>query len=306
MDQRVPVAIVTDSGTSLPAHIVERYQISVVPFYVHVGTHTYRDGVDLTPPAFFAMLRAQEEPDVSTSVPSVGQFVEVYEKVAEWADAILSIHLTSEQSGTHDTAQLAAKESPVPITVLDTETTAMGEGFVVLEAARAAQERAPLEEIVAKARTMLPSVGVIALLEDVGYAVRGGRLASAARLLGSVLRIQPLVQVSGNKVGLAGQARRRRSGLEQLKNRILQLAGDAPAHLTVHYAEDRAEGEGLLETLKQQLNCVEAYLTHIPVALGAHAGPGSIGVSYYVEGGLQTEERAGIRKRLTSLLRDED
>lgn len=306
MDPRVPVAIVTDTGTSLPADLIEQYQISVVPFYVHVGTHTYRDGVDLTPPAFFAMLRAQEEPDVSTSVPSVGQFIEVYERVAERARAILSIHIAGKQSGTCDTARLAAKESPVPVTVIDTETTAMGEGFVVLEAARAAQERVPLEKIVRNARAMLPSVGVIALLENVGYAVRGGRLASAARLLGSVLRIQPLVQVSGNKVGLVGQARRRRGGLEQLKNRILQLAGDAPAHLTVHYAEDRDEGESLLETLKQQINCVETYLTHIPVALGAHAGPGSIGVSYYVEGGLQTEGRAGIRERLTSLLRDED
>ncbi len=305
MDQRVPVAIVTDSGTSLPADLVERYQISVLPFYVHVGTHTYRDGVDLTPPAFFAMLRAQEAPDVSTSVPSVGQFLEVYERIAERARAILSIHIAGKQSGTCDTACLAAEESPVPVTVIDTETTAMGEGFVVLEAARVAQERAPLEEIVEKVRAMLPSVGVIALLEDVGYAVRGGRLASAARLLGSVLHIQPLVQVSGNKVVLVGQARRRRGGLEQLKNRILQLAGDAPVHLTVHYAEDRDEGEGLLETLKQQINCVETYLTHIPVALGAHAGPGSIGVSYYVEGGLQIEERPGIRERLTSLLKDD-
>ncbi len=303
MDQREPVAIVTDSGTSLPAELIEAYQISVVPFYVHVGTHTYRDGIDITPETFFAMLRAQAEPDVSTSVPSVGQFLEIYKQVAERARAIVSIHIAGKQSGTCDTARLAAKESRVPVTIVDTETTAMGEGFVVLEAARAAQQRAPLEEIVAKARSMLPSVGVIALLEDVGYAVRGGRLASAARLLGSVLRIQPLVQVSGNKVSLIGQARRRKGGLEQLKNRIVQLAGNAPTHLTVHYAENKAEGESLLETLKQQLNCVEVYLTHIPVALGAHAGPGSVGVSYYVEGGLQREERAGIRERLTSLLK---
>ena len=305
MNQQTPVAIVTDSGTSLPAAIVEQYDIRIVPFYVHVGTHTYRDGVDITPATFFAMLRAQDGPDVSTSVPSVGQFLEVYQEAARWARAIVSIHIAGGQSGTCDTARLAARESPIPVTIIDTETIAMGEGFVVLEAARAAHQGASLDEIVEQAEAMLPGVGVAALLEDVGYAVRGGRLASAARLLSSVLRIQPLIQVSGDKVRLIGQARRRQRGREQLQGHIVQLAGGAPTHLTVHYAEDRAEGARLLETLKTQINCVEAYLTHVPVALGAHAGPGSIGVSYYVEGGVQTPERAGLRERLTALLREE-
>jgi DegV family protein with EDD domain len=305
MNQRVPVAIVTDTGTSLPPDLIDQYEISVVPFYVQVGDHTYRDGVDITPPTFFAMLRAQEEPDVSTSVPSVGRFLEVYEQLAERARAVVSIHIAGEQSGTCDTARLAAKESPIPVTVIDTETIAMGEGFVVLEAARAAQHHASLDEIVAKARAMLPGVGVMALLEDVGYAIRGGRLASAARLLGSMLRIQPLIQVSGNKVSVIGQARRRSRGLQQLADRIVRVAGSAPAHLTVHYAEDEAEGQTLLETLKERLNCVETYLSHVPVALGAHAGPGSLGVSYYIEGGVQTTGRAGLRERLTSLLGEE-
>ncbi|MGC9398174.1 MAG: DegV family protein [Anaerolineae bacterium] len=301
MDQHASVAIVTDSGTSLPPDLLERYGVTIVPFDVHLGNHTYRDGVDITPETFFAMLRAQQEPDVSTSVPSVGQFLEVYRKAARWAQAIVSIHIAGAQSGTCDTARLAARESPIPVTVIDTETTAMAEGFVVLEAARAAEAGRSPEEVAEVARSVVPCVDLIALLKDVGYAVRGGRLASAARLLGSLLKIQPLVRVANNKVSLVGQVRRRASGLKQVEARVVHNAGDRPTHVVVH-AEEQEEGQRLLESLCSQINCVESYLTPVPVALGAHAGPGAIGVGYYVEGGLVSAEKPGLRERLTALL----
>ncbi len=308
MSQAAPIAIVTDSGTSLPAELLEAYNIHVLPFFVHLGDKIYRDNVDIDADAFFAALRAQEEPQVSTSVPPVGEFTVLYEQLATWAQGIVSIHIAGAQSGTCNTARLAAEECPVPVEVIDTETTGMAEGFVVLEAARAALEGLSLSEVVERARATVPRVDLIALLETVGYAVRGGRLASAARLLGNLLNIQPLVRVRDNQVSIVGQVRRRTRGLQQLVERVKRQVQDAPVHLAVHYTEDEAEGRRLLERLEAELTCVETYLVRVPIALGAHAGPGAIGVGYYGEGAVEMEEGRlkALRERLSSLLGDSE
>ncbi len=280
-----PVAIVTDSAAGIPPELLARYAISTVSFHVRVGAQTYRDGIDIQPDTFFRLLRQQSEPDVSTGVPSVEAFLETYRRCAEWARSIVSIHLAGAQSAICDTARSAAAESPIPVVVVDSGTTAMGEGFVALEAARAAQQGADLDAVVRRAHEVACNVGLYALLESVTYAVKGGRLARAARLLGSFLNIQPLVRVADNAVDLIGQVRRRSQGIEQLIAKVVERVGDRPVHLTIHYAENEAEARAVLESLQRRLHCVEAYLNFVPVALGAHAGPGSLGIAYYVEMG---------------------
>jgi DegV family protein with EDD domain len=291
-----PIAIVTDSASAIPAHLLQQYRIGVVPFYVQMGKDSYHSGVDLQPDAFFKRLRAEPELNVGTAVPPVAAFVDMYAKLAEWAKAIVSIHVAGKQSGTFNTATIASRESPIPVIVLDSETTAMGEGFVALEAAREAAQGSPLETVVEKARSMIPNVGVIALLENINYVIKGGRLSGAARAVGDFLKIQPLVRVQENRVSLSGQARRRSKGVRNLIEKIVDQVQDDPAHLTVHYAEDEAEGHSVLEKLKARLNCVEHYLTRIPIELGVHAGPGSLGVSYYVE-----RENLNIKEQLSKL-----
>jgi len=278
-----PVAIVTDSAAGIPSELLAAYAISVVSFHVRVGERTYRDGIDIQPAAFFRLLRQQSEPDVSTGVPSLEALLEVYQRCASWARSIVSIHLAGAQSAMCDAARSAAAESPIPVVVVDSGSTAMGEGFVALEAARAAQQGADLDAVVRRAHEVACNVGLYALLESVTYAVKGGRLARAARLLGTFLNIHPLVRVADNAVDLIGQVRRRSQGIAQLIEKIAQQAGDRPVHLTIHYAEDEGEARDVLARLQQRLKCVEAYLTPVPVALGAHAGPGSLGIAYYVE-----------------------
>ena len=301
MEDLRPVAVVTDSATGLPASVLAEYEIEVVPYWVQVGAQSFLDGVDITPEEFFRLARAQEEPAVSTGVPSVEAFLAAYRRAAAKAKAIISIHLAGAQSATCSVAELAAESSPVPVTVIDTGTTAMAEGFVVLEAARAAQAGLPLAEVAARARALVPKVELVALLETVSYAIHGGRPAGAARLLGGILNIQPLVRVANNKVGLVGQVRRRRSGLGQLVERVKTQVGNSPVRLAVHFAEVEAEGRELLEQLQAALNCVEVYLTRVPVPLGVHAGPGSIGVAYCVETGFAGPEGLDLRGSLSRL-----
>jgi DegV family protein with EDD domain len=277
------VAIVTDSASGLPKELLAQYRIQVVPYWVHMGDESFVSGVSIEPVEFFKRLRAAPELEVHTGVPAVAKFIEAYKSVASWAESIVSIHVAGKQSGTLNAAELASQSSSIPVTVLDTETTAMAEGFVVLEAARIAAAGGSVEQVIAKAKSVIPNVNLVALLESVSYALKGGRLSIAAGKMGNMLNIQPLIRVQGNRVGLMGQARRRSKGLETLINKTVEDARHYATHLTVHFAEDEEEGRRLLETLKDQINCVESYLTHVPVELGVHSGPGSIGVAYYVE-----------------------
>lgn len=287
------IAIVTDSAAGMSPEMLAQYQISVVPYWVHMGERAYLSGETMGPQEFFKILRANPQMDVHTGVPGIAKFTEIYRRLAGWAEGIVSIHVAGQQSGTYDAAQLAGKEVDIPVVAIDTETTAMAEGFVVLEAARAAAEGANLEVVVSKAREMIPHIGLIALLESVTYALHGGRLSAAAGRVGSLLRIQPLIRVRANRVSLVGQARRRSKGLEALLSKIADEVHDAPTHVTVHYAEDRDEGQTLLDALRTRINCVESYLLRVPVELGVHAGPGSIGVAYYVE-----RESRGLRQQI--------
>jgi DegV family protein with EDD domain len=283
MSSVASIAIVTDSAAGIPDDLLKSHHINVVPYWVHMGKESFISGVNMHPPEFFRRLRAAPEMEVHTGVPAVAKFAEAYHSLASWAKGIVSVHVASKQSGTCSAAEIAARDARIPVVVVDTETTAMAEGFVVLEAARQAAAGAPLEQVVAAARSVVPHVGVFALLESVSYALKGGRLSSAAGRVGSLLNIQPLIRVTENKVGLMGQARRRSQGIKTLIDRVVNEAKADPTHLTVHFAEDEDEGRNLLDALKARLNCVESYLARVPVELGVHSGPGAIGVAYYIE-----------------------
>lgn len=296
MNTQPNVAIVTDSASSIPEALRSQYRIEEVPFWVNMDKASYRSGIDMNPETFYAQLRAHPDMAVSTSVPAIPVFLEAYQKQAQWAKSIVAIHVASKQSATCSIAEVAGRESPVPVAVVDTQTTAMGEGFVALEAARAAAEGASLDEVVARARAAVSNAGVVALLETVSYAFKGGRLSSAASTVGSLLKICPMIRVQNNRVSLIGQARRRSKGIAAVIEKVVDEVQDSPVHLAVHYAEDETEGVYVLGELKKLLRCVETFLLHVPIELGVHAGPGALGVAYYVE-----RQISGLSQQLEKL-----
>lgn len=277
------VVVATDSGANLPRILTEQWGIEVIPLWVQMDDQSYRDGVDIQPLEFFRQL-AERVWRVGTSQPSLGEFLEFYRRLQEKARSIVSIHVTSRYSGVYQAARAAAAElAPYPIEVVDSGTIAMAQGFVVLAAARAAAAGASLAEVVKRARAAVPKVDLIAALETLDYAVRGGRLAWAARMVGNLLQVKPLVRVANNDVGLFGQARSRAKAIRQLLDTLAQRVGDASVHIAILHSGAVEEAQRLKEEILARFRCVEVYVEPITPVLGVHAGPGALGLAYYVE-----------------------
>jgi len=275
------VIVATDSGANLPQTLIKKYNIEVIPLWVHIGNRAYRDGIDLRPMEFFQRLREKAH-QVRTSQPSLGEFLQFYQRLKEKAEAVVSVHLTGRYSGVVSVAKAAAAEmAPFPIEVVDTGTISMAQGFVALAAARLAAAGASFSEVVARARDLVARIDLIAMVDSLEYAVRGGRLAWAARLLDNLLRVKPMVRVRGNDVGIIGQARTRAKAVRRLLAEVAQRVGDAPLHIAVLYSGRLEEAQRLQEEILSRFHCVEVHLLPVVPALGVHAGPDALGLAFY-------------------------
>ncbi len=277
------VVVATDSAANLPRVVVEQLGIEVIPLWIRMDDESYRDGVDIQPLDFFQRLQQQFR-RLQTSQPSLGEFLEFYRRIQERARSIVSVHVAGRYSGVLQVARAAAAEmAPYPIEVVDTGTIAMAQGFVAMAAARAAAAGASLAEVVGRARSLVPKVDLIAALETLEYAVRGGRLAWAARMVGNLLNVKPMVRVQGNEVGILGQARSRAKAIRQMLDMLAQRVGDARVHIAILHTGAVEEAERLKEEILARFRCVELYIEPVTPVLGVHAGPGALGLAYYVE-----------------------
>jgi len=277
------VIVATDSGANLPRPLAQQLGVEVIPLWIQMNDESYRDGVDIQPLEFFQRLKERVR-RLQTSQPSLGEFLEFYRGLQEKARSIVSIHVTSRYSGVFQAARTAAAElAPYPIEVVDSGTIAMAQGFVVLAAARAAAAGASLAEVMERARSAIPKVDLIAALETLEYAVRGGRLAWAARMVGNMLQVKPLVRVANNDVGLFGQARSRAKAIRQLLDTLARRVGDASVHIAILHTGAVEEAQRLKEEILARFRCVEVYIEPVTPVLGVHAGPGALGLAYYVE-----------------------
>jgi len=278
------VAVVTDSAANLSRQLAEEWDIEVIPLWIQMDDESLRDGVDIQPLEFFR--RLTEKPyRLRTSQPPLGEFLQVYQRLKERAQAIISIHVTSRYSGTFQAARAAAAELvPFPIEVVDSGTLAMAQGFVVLAAAQAAAAGASLAEVVRRAKGAISKVDLVATLETLEYVVRGGRLAWAARLVGNLLNTRPIVQVRENTLGLIGQARTRAQAIRKLLDALSERAGDARVRIAVLHTGAIEEAMQLKEEIAARFRCVEVLVEPVTPVLGVHAGPGALGLACYMEG----------------------
>lgn len=277
------VAVVTDSAACIPANLVREYNIHVVPFELVWNGQSYRDGVDITPIEVYRRLRELQEGNSwpTTSQPALGTFANLYAELSQHADGIVSIHVPAELSGTLHTAQLAAEQAAsVPVRVIDARTAAIAQGFVVLAAARAAAHGKSVDEVAAAAEATIPRVGLYATLETLEYLRRGGRIGEAAAMLGTRLRIHPILYLAEGRVKVAGVARHRRQALERILDLMEERVGKRPMCAGVFHADVGDDAMWIEAKVRQRFDCQEFYITEFTPVMGVHTGPGTIGLAF--------------------------
>jgi DegV family protein with EDD domain len=280
----MPVALVTDSTASLPPELAAARGITVVPLQVIIGATSYDEGVEggATPQMLAEALHAWTP--VSTSRPNPDEMLEVYEGLAvQGATEIVSIHLSGELSGTFESAQLAAKRSPVPVFAVDSRQVGMGTGFAVLSAADARDGGADGSAVASAARKRASVTTSLFYVDTLEYLRRGGRMGAAAAFVGSALAVKPILKVDNGRIGPFERVRTASKALSRLEELAVDAAGEAEVDVAVaHLASpDRAAtlAERLSERLRTNLGERTIYLGEIGAVLGAHVGPGMVAVS---------------------------
>ncbi|MEV0962290.1 MULTISPECIES: DegV family protein [unclassified Streptomyces] len=271
------VAIVTDSTAYLPPQTMESHGITAVPLTVVLGDQALEEGTEISARSLAQAL--QKRRAVTTSRPSPETFAAAYRGVAEaGATAIVSLHLSSEFSGTYDAAVLAATGAPVPVRVVDTGMVAMALGFCALAAAEAVDAGGSLDEAVAAAEKRAAGTSAFFYVDTLDYLRRGGRIGAAQALFGSALAVKPLLQLEGGRIELKEKVRTASKAIARLEEIAAERAGTGPVDIAVHHlaAPDRASA--LAERLRLRLpNLGELHVSEVGAVIGAHTGPGLLG-----------------------------
>ncbi len=275
--------IVTDSTSDLPPELARRLDITVIPCQIHFGSETFREGMDIARHELYRRLRSGER--ATTSQPAVGVFAEVYQRLLRDGRPIVSIHLASRLSGVYSTACMAAREvDPERISVIDTRQVTMCSGWVAVHAAEAAREGRSRTDILQLIQDMLPRLRLYALIDDLHFLQRSGRVSWARSLLGNLLAIKPIAIVSEGEVVLAEKVRSFGRGLD----RLIALATEAGRleHVAILHAGAPQAAQYLEERLQDFLPREQMVLGEAGAVITAHAGPGAAGLACLYSGTL--------------------
>ena len=276
------VAIVTDSTASLPEDLAASHGIAVVPLHVVLGGREYSEGVDFTTAELAVALRRFTK--VSTSRPSPQSFLDAYEAAAaSGADAVVSVHISSDMSGTVGSAALAASQSPIPVVVVDSRSVGMAVGYAALSAAEAAKQGQDVKAVAAIASARARAATVIFYVDTLEHLRRGGRIGAASALLGSALAIKPLLALSEgyiNPIEKVRTAARALSRLEELALQALTAAGEPGVDIAVHHLDSQSRASELADRLRARApSRTTVILVELGAVVGAHVGPGTIAVA---------------------------
>jgi DegV family protein with EDD domain len=273
------IALVTDSTAALSREAVERHGIIVVPLQVVIGARSLDEGTAATPETVAAALRDYEP--VSTSRPSPEVMAEVYESAAAaGAEAVVSVHLSGEVSGTFDSAQLAAKQVELPVEAVDTRQVGMGTGFAVLAAAEALANGFDAQAAAEAASTRSAATRCFFYVDTLEYLRRGGRIGAAAALLGSALAVKPLLTIRDGRIGPLEKVRTSSRALARLEELAVTAARDigGDVEVAVQHLSAVGKAETIANRLEERLGLQAVEVGEVGAVIGAHVGPGMVAV----------------------------
>ena len=283
------IAIVTDSTCDLPADILEKYQIEIVPLTVHFEEDTYYDKIDLDSKEFYTMMESAAEIP-TTSQPSVGLFIDKYEKLSAEYDQIISIHISSALSGTCESARLAAAQiDDLEVEIIDSKSTSTGLGFMVLLAAELIKAGKELKEIKNHILREREKLTIYFTVNELNYLQKGGRIGKAQALLGSVLNFNPILELSAETGEITAKEKVR--GYTKTNKKMVELALEAAAgskniNFAYIYGKDSENYQQFKNRLESELktqNYFEYQIleNEIGTVLSSHTGPLVYGIVIY-------------------------
>lgn len=272
------IGIVTDSTSDLPGDLAQRFGVEVVPTILVVEGKQYADGKDLSRGDFYARLPAMQT-FPTTAAPSIGEFSARYQKLLDsGCDFVLSIHAASQLTAVCDIARQAADDFPGRVAIVDSGSLSLGLGFQALAAAEAAESGADVETAIASIADVRRRLRVFAALDTMDYLRRSGRVPAAVTLLGGMLSIKPLIELTDGLLKPAGATRTTRQADERMA--ALLKAGLPIERLAILHtgAESRARGflSRLMEECRRDLPR-EILVVNVATVIGAHVGPNGLG-----------------------------
>jgi len=280
------IAIVTDSTAYLPKDFVKLHNIQVVPLNIHWEDKTYIDGVDITPAEFYERLE-KSSTIPSTSQPSAGDFLQVFKELASHYDGIVVPLISTGISGTVDSAKTAASMfSEVPVEVIDSLTTTAGLALVVTAIAQAVSDGKSLKEIKNLAESIVKRSKLFFVVDTLKYLHKNGRIGGASRYFGTVLSIIPILFLDDQgKIDALEKVRTKHKATERLIQLAVEQANGKPVMVGVLHANVLKEAKNLQKQLFEQLDCTQIEIYDLSPVIGAHVGPGTVGLAIYAVDG---------------------
>jgi DegV family protein with EDD domain len=277
----VPAALVTDSTAYLPPELVERFAVTVVPLQVLLAGKAF-DENEIASRDVAEALRSRTP--VTTSRPSPAMFASAYARlVSAGYDAVVSVHISAEMSGTAGAARLAAAEVPVPVEVVDSRCLGMGLGYAVVAAGQALAAGRTVTEAVTAARVRAANSSTCFYVDTLEHLRRGGRIGAAAAALGSTLAIKPLLGLDDGRVVPLEKVRTATRAIARLEDIALAaVPAGRRVDLAVHHLDARERADALAERLAARARGVadvgDVLVLEVGAVVGAHVGPGMLAV----------------------------
>jgi DegV family protein with EDD domain len=280
------VGILTDTTASIPAKLIEKLDIEIVPYYVHRGLETLRDMVDVKPGEFAEWLK-QATKLPTTSNPAPGDYMLGLRHLARRVKEIVVITMTSKGSGAYQSClaavEIVQEQMPeLQVEVVDTLQVAMAHGWAVIEAARSALAGCGFDQVAQRARQVAQNSMMIQTADTLRYLYMGGRIGKAKHLAGSILNIKPLIGMQDGIIVALGTARSRAKAYRRMVELMQQQVGEGSRiKIAFTHVAAQAQVEKLRALVVDRFECVETIVTELSPALAVHSGPGTVGVCFF-------------------------
>lgn len=272
------VKIVTDSTSDIPPSLAEELGITVVPLNVHFGTDVFKDGIDIKPDEFYGKLVSSSRLP-TTSQPSVGDFLSIYDELGKEHKEIVSIHISGKLSGTLNSATQAKEQysGDARIEAIDSKHGSIGLAMVALAAYKAASDGLGLDDVIKEIQSAINEVEFFALVDTLEYLEKGGRIGKAQAFMGSMLKIKPILTVRDGEVFPLEKIRSRNKGIDricELVKSCLPVSG-----MCVAYTTTPDDAKDLSDRLQELIPNEKIILSQVGPVVGTHSGPGVLAVA---------------------------